>query len=147
MAARYWRCRAGFRNVTFSKIGDAMTDGNATPINLDGMATFQVFSGAVRLIRNHEVLNRPGERTGAVGGSALTRYDSLGVGGAVTVDFDPRALTDSKRHRPVLRDFVSLDGTIVNCAGGYAYRDAGWISCEETTDGPAQGWKQKHGYA
>jgi uncharacterized protein len=137
----------GFSYVTFSKIREPMTDGNATPINLDGMAAFPGRNGAVRLIRNHEVGNPPGDRTGAVEGAKHTRYDSLGVGGTVTIDFDPRALTDSKRHRPVLRDFVSLNGTIVNCAGGYAYRNAGWISCEESTEGPAEGWKHKHGYA
>jgi secreted PhoX family phosphatase len=136
----------GFNYVTFSKIGAPMTDDNITPINLDGMAAFPGTDGAVRLIRNHEVKNPPGDREGAVEGPARTRYDHLGVGGAVTIDFDPRCLAHPRRYPPVLRDFVSLNGTIVNCSGGYAFRDAGWFSCEESTEGAREGWRQKHGY-
>ncbi|MGH8606368.1 MAG: alkaline phosphatase PhoX [Gammaproteobacteria bacterium] len=132
----------GFRYVTFSKIGGAMTDGNFTPRNHDGMCAFPGPDGTIRLIRNHEVRNAPGDRVFAVEGPNDTRYDALGVAGTVTVDYDPSA----PRRGRVVRDFISLNGTIVNCAGGYAFRDAGWITCEETTAGPNQGWDQKHGY-
>jgi len=44
-----------------------------------------------------------------------------------------------------VRDFVSLNGTIINCAGGPTPWGS-WLSCEETTDGPAQGWTKQHGY-
>jgi secreted PhoX family phosphatase len=67
-------------------------------------------------------------------------YDARGGGGTVTVDFDLDAMC------PVA-EFVSLCGTTVNCAGGLAYRDAGWISCEETIAGPNHGFTRKHGYA
>jgi uncharacterized protein len=40
-----------------------------------------------------------------------------------------------------------LNGTIVNCSGGYAFGGAGWITCEESTEGPTEGWRRKHGYA
>jgi hypothetical protein len=63
----------------------------------------------------------------------------LGVGGNVTLLFDTR------RGR-LERHFVSFAGSIVNCAGGIAYRDVGWITAEETVAGPNQGWGQKHGY-
>ncbi len=138
---------AGFRYVTFSKIGDRMTDGNPTPANLDGMGAFPCADDAVRLIRNHEVGRHPGEDQPALLGPEGTRYDPSGVGGTVTVDFDPRSLVDARRYPPVLRDFISLNGTIVNCAGGYACRDAGWISCEESIAGLREGWLRKHGYA
>ncbi len=129
---------AGFRYTTFSKLGDRMTDGGQVPCNHDGMAAFAGPNGTTRLIRNHEVRNRPRETDGAVGGPCATRYDPLGVGGTVTVDLD--------RHGRVVREFVSLNGTIVNCAGGIAYGQRGWLTCEETTDGPRQGWLRKHGY-
>ncbi|MEO5703235.1 MAG: alkaline phosphatase PhoX [Gammaproteobacteria bacterium] len=129
----------GFRYTTFNKIGDALTAGGFVARNLDGMAAFPGPDGTVRLIRNHEVRNTPGNLIAAVGGPNATKYDALGVGGTVTIDYDPR-------HRRVVRDFVSLNGTIVNCSGGLAFNDAGWITSEETTAGPAQGWQKKHGY-
>ena len=44
-----------------------------------------------------------------------------------------------------MRDFVSLNGTIVNCAGGPTPWGS-WLSCEESVDGSADGWEQEHGY-
>jgi hypothetical protein len=130
---------AGFHYVTFSKIGDPLSTGDLTPRNLDGMAAFRGPDHTIRLIRNHEVRNAPGDLTAAVVGPVDTKYDALGVAGTVTVDYDPR-------KRRVVRDFISVNGTIVNCAGGFAFKDAGWITCEETIAGPNQGWQKKHGY-
>lgn len=131
----------GFRYVTFSKTGDTMSDGTLVPRNHDGMAAFQGPGGATRLVRNHEVRNAPGDMAAAVGGPASTKYDPVGVGGTVTLDFDPRTMR-------LVRDFVSVNGTIVNCAGGIAYHGGrpGWITSEETVAGPRNGWAEKHGY-
>lgn len=131
----------GFRYVTFSKTGSALLDGSQpVPRNHDGMGAFPGPDGTVRLIRNHELRNAPNNFTLGVIGPAGTRYDAKGMGGTVTVDFDLATL------QPV-REFVSLNGTIVNCSGGLAYRDAGWITCEETVAGPSNGWDRKHGYS
>ena len=46
--------------MTFSKIGDPMTDGTPVPRNHDGMAAFRARAARRRLIRNHEVRNAPG---------------------------------------------------------------------------------------
>ena len=133
----------GFQYVTFSATGDRMSDGNLVPRAHDGMTCFDWRGSTVRLIRNHEVRTGPGSFTNpanfAVGGSAHTRYDALGVGGTVTLEFD-------LRRKKLLRDFVSLNGTIVNCSGGLAWRNTGWISSEESVAGPLQGWGKKHGY-
>jgi hypothetical protein len=43
------------------------------------------------------------------------------------------------------RDFISLNGTIVNCAGGVTPWNS-WITCEETNAGPPSGWLKQHGY-
>ncbi len=132
----------GFQYATFSRIGDATSDGFIVPRNHDGMQAFDGPGRTVRLIRNHEVRNAPGDFDPArfsLTGPEGTRYDPVGVGGTMTIDFDPR----SKR---VVRQFISLNGTIVNCAGGFAYQQSGWITCEETTAGPTRGWGQKHGY-
>lgn len=130
---------AGFTYVTFSKTGATMSDGTIVPRNHDGMGAFVGPSGAWRLIRNHEVRNRPGDNALAVLGPQETKYDPLGVGGTVTLDYD-------YQRRRLVRDFVSLNGTIVNCAGGVYLRNQGWITCEETVAGPNQGWARKHGY-
>ncbi|MGQ0793379.1 MAG: alkaline phosphatase PhoX [Deltaproteobacteria bacterium] len=130
----------GFQYITFGRTGELMSDGTRTPRNLDGMAAFPGPNGTIRLIRNHEVRNAPNDLRGAVGGPANTKYDPLGVGGTVTLDYDPI-------RRRLVRDFVSLNGTIVNCAGGFSFGDSGWITCEETVAGPNQGWGQKHGYS
>jgi secreted PhoX family phosphatase len=130
----------GFEYVTFSKIGDIMSDGTPVPVSHDGMAAFRGRGNTSLLIRNHEVRSAPGTVEGAVQAPEDTKYDVLGVGGNVSVVFDTR------RGR-VLREFVSFAGSFTNCAGGVAFRDAGWITCEETVEGPNDGWAQKHGYA
>lgn len=134
-----------FKYMTFSKIGERMSDGNIVPRAHDGMSCFEGFGPGrtVRLIRNHEVRTGPGAfndpSSFSVGGPAETRYDPLGVGGTVTIDID----LDRRR---VIRSFVSLNGTIVNCSGGLAWRNMGWITSEESVAGPNQGWGKKHGY-
>lgn len=129
----------GFFYFAFGETGSTMTDGNPTPIAHDGMAAFAGPGGTVRLIRNHEVRTAPSSPVGRVLGPESARYDQKGVAGTTTLDFDPR------RFR-LVRDYVSLNGTIVNCAGGIMLDGAGWVTCEETTAGPRQGWEQKHGY-
>lgn len=132
-----------FQYVTFSKIGDRLSDGNICPRAHDGMTCLEGRGSVVRLIRNHEVRTAPGAFndpiTFSLGGPADKRYDPLGVGGTVTLDFD-------LRKKKLVRDFISLNGSIVNCSGGLAWRGMGWITSEETVAGPAQGWGKKHGY-
>jgi hypothetical protein len=129
----------GFEYVTFSKIGDTMGDGTPVPRAHDGMGAFLGRRGDTLLIRNHEVRTAPGTVLGSVQGPASLRYDPLGVGGTVSLLFDTR------RGR-LERDWVSFSGSIVNCAGGLAYQNAGWITSEETVSGPNQGFAKKHGY-
>ncbi len=116
-----------------------MSDGTATPRAHDGMGAFPAANGRTLLIRNHEVRNGPGNYAAAVVAPEGVKYDPLGVAGTVSVLFDTR--TGEK-----VSDWVSFAGSSTNCAGGVAYRNAGWITCEETTAGPAQGWGKKHGY-
>ena len=130
----------GFAYTTFSRTGEAYAPGLVVPRSHDGMAAFEGPRGTVRLIRNHEVRNRAGDFTLGVNGPADLRYDLKGMGGCMAVDFDPRA-------KRVVREFVAVGGTIVNCAGGWSYRNAGWITCEERVSGVKEGFEQPHGYA
>ena len=135
---------AGFSYVAFSKIGDTLDDGFPVGVNLDGMAAFAhpTESGVVRLIRNHEDRNAPG--AGSVQGPVATKYDVNAGGGNTTLDYD-------ENSRTLLRHWISLNGTIVNCAGGIGHRFGSWLTCEETTAnqgaGGGPGWAQNHGYA
>ena len=133
----------GFRYVKLSAIGEPMSDGNRVPVNLDGMAAFAHPTDArlVRLIRNHEDRAQP--TLGSVLGPAATRYDANGRGGTTTLDYD-------ESTRTLVRHYISLNGTIVNCAGGVGYGRRSYLTCEETTasagDGLAPGWTKNHGY-
>jgi uncharacterized protein len=133
----------GFSYVTFGYIGSQMSDGNATPLALDGMSAFRgERRGQVRLIRNHEDRNPAGQ--GSVGGDAAAKYDPQGGGGTTTLIYD--------EHRgKLVGDYISLNGTTVNCAGGRGYGHKSWITGEETVRGPdataaVELFPERHGY-
>lgn len=129
----------GFMYVLFGVEGSRMSDGNPTPRAHDGMAAFALPNGNVRLIRNHEVRDEPS--LSKVIGDPVTAYDPIAGGGTTSLEV---RITPSGT-RELVRDFVSLNGTIVNCAGGPTPWGS-WLTCEETTEGGAQGWQQEHGY-
>jgi len=140
----------GFSYVTFSHTGSTMSDGNPTPLALDGMGAFdggrlhgQGEHHLVRLVRNSEDRN-PAGSAGGVLGDRSAAYDPTAFGGTVTLVFD-------EHRRRMLQDFVSLNGTTVNCAGGVAYRRRFWLTGEETVAGPdaedpAARFAKRHGY-
>jgi secreted PhoX family phosphatase len=135
----------GFQYKTLGNIGKTMSDGRITPRAHDGMACFRN-NNEWRLIRNHEINDRIPKPGVAIG--AGFHYDEAAGGGTTTLVIDP------KTHE-IVRDFVSLSGTLNNCAGG-ATPWGSWISCEETTYGPtkytaadgreAGGFARPHGY-
>lgn len=136
----------GFEYNVVGKIGDKMSDGRPTPARHDGMAAFNV-DGRIRVVRNHEVTNGRVPIPGSGIGSR-NHYDETAGGGTTTMVFDSKT-------RRVARDFVSLSGTLVNCAGGPTPWGS-WITCEETTLGPSirtdskgnktGGFAKPHGY-
>jgi secreted PhoX family phosphatase len=133
----------GFSYVTFGFIGSQMSDGNTTPLALDGMAAFRgAGHGEVRLIRNHEDRNPAGQ--GSVGGDPAAKYDPQGGGGTSTLVYD-------EHRRELVSDYISLNGTTVNCAGGIGFGAKSWITGEETVRGPeataaAELFPERHGY-
>jgi secreted PhoX family phosphatase len=128
---------AGFQYRSFGVAGEMMTDGNPTPLAHDGMAAFQLPNGNVRLIRNHEDRATPAGLKSVLG-DPTKKYDSLGGGGCTSLEVNPVT-------RQLVSDFVSINGTIVNCAGGPTPWGS-WLTCEETTAGTPQGWGKPHGY-
>jgi secreted PhoX family phosphatase len=136
----------GFEYNVIGKRGAAMSDGRPTPAAHDGMWTFKV-GKELRIVRNHEVAagSIPRPNTGI---GSRSHYDDTCGGGTTTLVIDPRTNT-------LVRDFVSLSGTLINCAGGPTPWGS-WITCEETTLGPAirtnsrgvktGGFPKRHGY-
>jgi uncharacterized protein len=126
----------GFRYVAFSKAGDIMTDGNKIPVWHDGMAAFSVPGqpNRVRLVRNHEV---SGVGTAVVEGDKA--YDAKGTGAVTITEWD-------MENEEVVKDFIALSGSIENCSGGPDRGRRYWLSCEENTDGVADGYDKDHGY-
>lgn len=135
----------GFEYVAFGKTGDKMSDGRSTPELHDGMAAF-LYQGKVRVVRNHEVRAKASRAIG----DRTESYDPSAGGGTTTLEIDPKT-------RELVRDWVSLSGTIVNCAGGSTPWGT-WLSCEETTVGKDGGqvyhkdrevtekFEREHGY-
>ncbi|HXG65835.1 MAG TPA: alkaline phosphatase PhoX [Blastocatellia bacterium] len=136
----------GFKYTVFGATGKLMSDGEPTPGAHDGMASFSI-DGRIRLVRNHEIRNTVPTTTPVPSqtiGDPDAAYDMLGGGGTTTLVIDPEA-------RLPERDFVSLAGSIVNCAGGPTPWGS-WITCEETVLGEIRlpngrgGYSRDHGY-
>ena len=156
---------AGFSYVTFSHTGSMMSDGYPTPLALDGMGSFgrgrrdrggrhdhdhhhhgrrdRRHRRLVRLVRNSEDRN-PAGTVGGLLGDRSAAYDPTAYGGTTTLIYD-------EHRRELVQDFVSLNGTTINCAGGISYRRRYWLTGEETVGGPAATdpnlrFAKRHGY-
>ena len=141
----------GFSYTIFSEYGEKMNDGLLVPGAHDGMAVFNGSNGNLIIIRNHE-LGGEAHLEGGAFGRKLELFNKVdqdriydtgqngipGQGGTTTIIYDPK-------RRQVVRQFLSLAGTIINCAGGPTpWRS--WISCEETQMQAGEDWKKDHGY-
>ena len=153
---RWLALPAGFSYSVFGKTGAPMSDGQVSPRAHDGMGAFTSASGAVSLIRNQEV--RFSSRAPFSQGEFVIRapegsYDRTAGGGTTTLRFDPRQFATP--NGGLTQHFVSLTGTVVNCAGGIAPGGNGWLTCEEIVQdeagpgnvpGSVARTEKRHGY-
>lgn len=146
----------GFSYKVISKVGDRMDDGLLVPGLPDAMGAFPGPDGTTIVVRNHELdamkpEGSPFGRDGALSDRvpADRRYDpGYGThscfGGTTTIVYD----TASGELR---RQFLSLTGTLRNCAGGPTPWGT-WITCEETVqrssnpDATDRRYERDHGY-
>ncbi|MYB98410.1 MAG: DUF839 domain-containing protein [Gemmatimonadetes bacterium] len=131
-----------FRCIRLSSGGvpSSVRDGLTVPNAFDGMAVFPLPNGNVRLIRNHEMVDE------ADSGRAIgePHYDPRGSGGTTSLEVRISG-AGGDLSVELVDEFVSLAGTVVNCAGGPT-PGGSWLSCEEITWGPERGYEQPHGY-
>ncbi len=140
----------GFSYRVLARAGELMDDGLRLPGAADGMAAFPGPEGRVVLVCNQEL--SPGSKEAGAFGDDNENLGKLpkedlydwgqgqmpSLGGTTNIVYNAQT-------GAVERKFLSLAGTVRNCAGGPTPWHS-WISCEETTqriEGPIE---KDHGY-
>lgn len=128
----------GFNYQIISAYDETMDDGHKVPDYHDGMGCFSGPDGEIILVRNHEIagylFNDP------VSPVPDKAYDPKASGCTVTIWLD--------KELNVIKHYLSLTGTIVNCSGGKTPWNT-WISCEEASPaflGDTWFMGKRHGY-
>ena len=140
----------GFSYQIVGRSGEKMDDGFFVPAAPDGMAAFPGPNGLTLLVRNHEVSPGVGAGSGPFGSRNALLTDELRktmydpgrsgppLGGTTTLVYD------TKKQKKV-RQFLSLAGSLRNCAGGPTPWNS-WVTCEETVEKAGRFCAEDHGW-
>lgn len=141
----------GFSYVAFSRAGEEMTDGLLVPGAHDGMAAFPGPDGKTILIRNHELSIETGLKRAAYGADLgrlgkvpKEKFFDYGKGLIPSPGGTTTLLYDTGKQK-LDAHWLSLAGTIRNCAGGPTPWNS-WLSCEEVVLLAKGNVEQNHGY-
>jgi len=140
----------GFTYRIVSKSGQKMNDGLMVPARPDGMGAFDAGNGKVILVRNHE--NNPGDADMGPFGKHNDLLDDIdrqllydagnmdkpGMGGTTTLVYN-------EETQQVELQYLSLGGTIRNCAGGVTPWNS-WLTCEEDVSTAHGDLERDHGF-
>ncbi|QHT71001.1 DUF839 domain-containing protein [Rhodocytophaga rosea] len=140
----------GFSYKVISKQGTQMSDGFFTPGKADGMASFAGSGGKVILVRNHEIspssladspFGQKNELLSKIESNKLYDFgkgELPALGGTTTLIYNPKT-------QSVETEYLSLAGTIRNCAGGRTPWNS-WVTCEEAVDKAGEKLEKDHGF-
>ena len=134
----------GFAYRIISSLGDKMDDGYVVPDRADGMGAFRLGDRRMALVRNHELT--PRHQAGGPFRAAApdVRAFDKGAGdrplpgGTTTIVYDYRS-------GRVEAQYLSLVGTIRNCAGGPTPWGS-WLTCEEDVSKAGSRLERDHGW-
>lgn len=138
---------ARLRYEIVSSRNDRMSDGHRVPDRADGMGSFRMDDRLMVLIRNHELGYDDHEggpfraEVSAPPGNLIydTDWNERPLpGGTTTMIYD-------YRDHVLVRQHLSLVGTIRNCAGG-ATPWGSWLTCEEDVSSGREGFRKDHGW-